>query len=130
MERKYVTIEDARQMLPDVQKSVIRIMEINKALGMFGQVRIKYQDAYEDLHKEISANEKYFELHAKMLGEIHRLFHMGCIVKDPVLGLVDFLSTHRGREILLCWQLGESGINYWHEISGGYNGRQPISVLS
>lgn len=41
-------------------------------------------------------------------------------------GLVDF-RTRRGDEIVyLCWRFGEERIEHWHELDGGFAGRQPI----
>jgi hypothetical protein len=30
------------------------------------------------------------------------------------------------REILLCWELGEDEVSFWHDLSSGYRGRQPL----
>ena len=51
---------------------------------------------------------------------------LGIELKDPRLGLVDFPSENNGRRILLCWRLGEPEIQFWHEVDGGFAGRQPL----
>jgi len=51
---------------------------------------------------------------------------MGIELKDPELGLVDFRSIREGREVYLCWQLGEEHLSFWHEIDTGFAGRQPL----
>src|SRR3974390_1055235 len=38
----------------------------------------------------------------------------GCIVKDLDIGLLDFPTMFRGREVYLCWKLGEPSITWWH----------------
>lgn len=43
-------------------------------------------------------------------------------------GLVDFPSTLDGRWIHLCWRSGEPRVEYWHELTTGYAGRQPITA--
>jgi len=52
---------------------------------------------------------------------------LGIQLKDPRLGLVDFPSEMNGRQILLCWRLGEPEVQFWHEVDAGYPGRQPLS---
>jgi hypothetical protein len=41
-------------------------------------------------------------------------------------GLVDFPGEMDGRSVYLCWRLGESAVEYWHELEAGYAGRQPL----
>lgn len=55
---------------------------------------------------------------------------MGVEVKDLDVGLIDFPSVRRGRQIYLCWRLGEGDrIAWWHELHMGFAGRRPISEL-
>ena len=43
-------------------------------------------------------------------------------------GLVDFPSSYRGRWIYLCWERGDPELRFWHEVDGGYAGRNPITA--
>ncbi|HEU5287578.1 MAG TPA: DUF2203 domain-containing protein [Candidatus Limnocylindria bacterium] len=52
---------------------------------------------------------------------------LGIEVKDPGRGLIDFRAMLRGREVYLCWQLGEGErISYWHDLETGFAGRRII----
>lgn len=42
-------------------------------------------------------------------------------------GLLDFPTTLDGRWVFLCWKRGEARVTQWHEIDGGFAGRQPIT---
>jgi hypothetical protein len=42
-------------------------------------------------------------------------------------GLIDFPTTWQGRWVLLCWRRGETSIQAWHELDGGFAGRQPLT---
>ncbi|HWQ56776.1 MAG TPA: DUF2203 domain-containing protein [Bryobacteraceae bacterium] len=57
---------------------------------------------------------------------IEILEETGCVVKDLDIGLVDFPTLFRGREVYLCWKLGEPAIAFWHETSEGFAGRRSI----
>jgi hypothetical protein len=57
-------------------------------------------------------------------GELETL---GIQLKDRRIGLIDFPSELDGRRVLLCWRLGESSVQFWHDESTGYAGRQPLS---
>lgn len=52
---------------------------------------------------------------------------IGIQLKDRRIGLIDFPSELDGRPMLLCWQLGEPSVQFWHEVDSGFAGRQPLS---
>jgi hypothetical protein len=57
-------------------------------------------------------------------GELEAL---GIQLKDRHIGLIDFPSEMHGRRVLLCWRLGETSVQFWHDEQSGYAGRQPLS---
>jgi hypothetical protein len=57
-------------------------------------------------------------------GELESL---GIQLKDRRIGLIDFPSEMDGRRVLLCWRLGETSVQFWHDEQSGYAGRQPLS---
>jgi hypothetical protein len=50
----------------------------------------------------------------------------GAEVKDLDSGLIDFPARHQGKTVLLCWQLGEGEIAWWHRVEDGFAGRRPL----
>ena len=59
----------------------------------------------------------------RLLGTIEEA---GLVLRDIDRGLVDFPAVIDGREIYLCWELGEDEVAYWHELEAGYGGREPL----
>jgi hypothetical protein len=57
---------------------------------------------------------------------VNRIHGLGAIVKDLDEGLVDFPASHEGREVLLCWKVGEDEVGYWHGLEEGFAGRKPL----
>ena len=55
-----------------------------------------------------------------------KIEQMGILVKDLDIGLIDFLTRYQGREVCLCWRLGEERIRFWHGTEEGFAGRKPI----
>lgn len=53
---------------------------------------------------------------------------LGVLVKDLDTGLVDFPALRGGEEVLLCWQLGEDEIRYWHGLEEGFAGRKELPL--
>lgn len=62
--------------------------------------------------------------------EVRRLIdtveQAGIVLRDIDRGLVDFPALIDGREVYLCWELGEEEVAYWHDLEGGYGGRKPL----
>ena len=52
----------------------------------------------------------------------------GAQVKDLDSGLIDFPALHHGETVLLCWQLGEDEIGWWHRVDDGFAGRRPLPL--
>ena len=48
------------------------------------------------------------------------------MLRDIDRGLVDFPAIVDGREVYLCWELGEDEVSFWHDLSSGYRGREPL----
>lgn len=50
----------------------------------------------------------------------------GAEIKSLEEGLLDFPSRRDGEAVLLCWKLGEGGIEFWHGVDEGFAGRKPL----
>jgi hypothetical protein len=68
------------------------------------------------------------EASTELMAVVEELQGLGVQVKDLDRGLVDFPCVHRGREVLLCWELGEDEVAYWHGVDEGYAGRRPLPL--
>ena len=68
------------------------------------------------------------EASTELVGVVDELQGLGVLVKDLDRGLVDFPCVHRGHELLLCWELGEDEVAFWHGADEGYAGRRPLPL--
>lgn len=50
----------------------------------------------------------------------------GAQVKSLEDGLLDFPARRGDEVVLLCWQLGEDEIRYWHGTDEGFASRKPL----
>ena len=62
----------------------------------------------------------------KLQGYVDELTEIGIELKDPSAGLVDFPTLMDGEDAFLCWQLGESEVQFWHTREAGYTNREPL----
>ena len=60
---------------------------------------------------------------------VQELEDEGIVLRDAERGLIDFPARHPGgRHVLLCWQLGEDDLEWWHLPEDGFAGRRPLPL--
>ena len=64
----------------------------------------------------------------RMARLVDEITEHGAQVKDLDSGLIDFPALHQGETVLLCWQLGEDEIAFWHGVDDGFAGRRPLPL--
>ena len=65
----------------------------------------------------------------QMAAAVARIDAMGITLRDIERGLIDFPALVTGRQVWLCWQLGETEVTTWHELDTGFGGRQALADL-
>ena len=66
----------------------------------------------------------------QMQAGVARIDALGIALRDIESGLIDFPALVSGRQVCLCWRLGESDVEWWHELTSGFSGRQPLIDLA
>lgn len=127
-------IHEANEVLPQVRDLTGRVVDLSNQLpdlqdqlriAEYSSRRANSSEAERDAFREAAAALRAAE--DEMLRVIRSLRDMGVELKDPWIGLVDFLSYHRGELVELCWKLGEDEVCHWHRIGEGYAGRKRIA---
>ena len=75
----------------------------------------------ERLHSEAQLEAE----ETKLREYVEELDRLGVELKGTD-GLCDFPSIQDGREVYLCWRLGEPEVLYWHDRQAGFPGRQRL----
>jgi hypothetical protein len=127
----YFTREEAEALLPQISHVLRQIQQNRKAFleseEALDALRLQAMGNGHHLHERIANLQTAVVDYAKVLQKLLvELQSLGCELKDPEMGLIDFLSWRDGHEIYLCWYLGEERINYWHYLHTGFAGRQPL----
>ena len=114
-------VEDIVQLFRDVRDREERLNSLRRGLaGKAKQDPDPYGEEVEQIRAEL---EKDVERLQEYVDELQEL---GVEFKDPVMGLVDFPASINGREVYLCWKLGEPAVEYWHTHESGFQGRQRL----
>jgi hypothetical protein len=121
--------EEASALLPALRPRLQHVAAMKRQLDA---VRREFNDLRQ--HARANGHGKRAQ---ELEKELHTLVHdlnteiaaiqaLGVQVKDLDSGLVDFPSERDGRVVYLCWRMDEPAITAWHELDGGYGGRQPL----
>ena len=129
MAKKYFTIESAQKQLLKIKKSLLKLQNLKKAIDSILSIRIYPNEiGFDEFHEtNTKLNKEYHKLSYEFYRELEQLEKTGCLLKDFDKGLIDFYYRFEGKDIFLCWKLGEDKIKAWHGIDEGFEGRQPIA---
>lgn len=131
---RHFTPEEANAALAEVRPLVERMVEQRRA-------HVEALERQEELESRIKGNgggippaqlaeaAADVERYARELAQsVDDIVELGVQVKDLDEGLVDFPALSRGETVLLCWQLGEEEIGFWHPVEEGFAGRRPLPL--
>lgn len=128
---RYYTREEAEKLLPQIRIILQDIQRERAALRDYEEelraLETRARSNGHHLHEQIAKLQRELARNVQALRALAAdLDRLGCVLKDPETGLIDFLSLRNGRSVYLCWRLDEERINYWHELQEGFAGRQPL----
>lgn len=121
-QRRYYTPEEANARLEDLRTSLERLREARRTLLRSAE-RVRSRAPRDGGGREGS---EHWEAGQAVRREIETLAAAGILLRDGERGLVDFPARRGGRDVFLCWQLGEDAVAHWHEVDGGFTGRRPL----
>lgn len=145
---RFYSIDDANAALPDVERILLDLRDQRAELIRLRDAVIDASDGGEDAgnrgnrtsgsvaETSVQADDRR-RLRLRMQGLIDQMQAgvTGLVERDITLreieaGLIDFPALVNGRQIWLCWRLGEGNIGWWHELGDGFAGRMTLSELT
>ena len=134
MPDRHFTPEEANALLGEVRPIAEALVEHRRAMAAAATKQAQ-------LVQRIAGNggdfdpqeprtiEEEFEREGQAVARcVEQLEALGVLVKDLDRGLVDFPALRGGEEVLLCWEVGEDEIAYWHGVDEGFAGRKPLPL--
>jgi hypothetical protein len=131
MAPRLFTLDEANALLPRLSQLVPQIQESKSKHDRLQEKAAEYAHLMSSngriIEKELNETRQELAQAATELKRlIERVQEMDCELKDIEQGLVDFRWEREGREVYLCWKLGEPDIRWWHEMDTGFAGRRPL----
>ena len=128
--KKYFTLVEANAMLPLLQSVLRDVTDLANDLRDRHErlLNIQGRDFLDQAHEEeiqhiLRDLDRGQDRMAEFQSELEAL---GVELKDYFKGLIDFRAMKDGKEVYLCWMLGEPTVAHWHEIESGFGGRKRL----
>ena len=134
MARRYFTPSEANELLAEVRPLAESLVEHRQGMRLAAErrarltARIAGNGGDLDPQEPGELDEQFQRESQAVTQAAERLERLGVLVKDLDTGLVDFPALHEGREVLLCWQVGEDEVAHWHGVDEGFAGRKPLPL--
>ncbi len=144
---RFYSIDDVNQLLPEVRDVLLRLraqrgqlVELrDRAVEHLSAVGARGGGSGDEAVDEtaVSGDAELRRLRLRMQGVIDQmqaavaeLDARDVVLRDIPTGLVDFPALVSGRQVWLCWRLGEEELGWWHELDTGVAGRKPLIELA
>ncbi len=134
---KYFTVDEANAALPlvrlivgDLSKLARRMIDRRHRLSLLLQGAEATENDSRSKSEEVVRLERLLDSHDQHLKELQaELRALGVEPTTGPEGLIDFPALVEGREICLCWKLGEPEVLYWHEKGARFRSRKRLDLL-
>ena len=130
---KRFTLAEAQSLIPSVDRLLRQAVELKsgymtaeRRMDAFQERIVLMGGMVLDRAKVQQTRDRRDEAAASLRCAIEQVQELGCLIKDLDIGLVDFPTSFHGREVYLCWKLGEPSIAFWHGVDEGFAGRKAI----
>ena len=134
MAERHFTPDEANALLDEVRPVAEALVAHRRAMAVTAtrQARLVQRIAGNggdfDPQEPRALEEEFKREDAAAVRCVKELQALGVLVKDLDRGLVDFPALRGDEEVLLCWEVGEDEIAYWHGVEEGYAGRKPLPL--
>ena len=132
---RYYAIDEANAALPEVDRILADLRDQRAELI---SLRDQALEATADDGEPATARAgdelrlvrlKMQGLIDQMQAGVARLVDLDITLRDIPTGLIDFPALLSGRQIWLCWRLGENEVGHWHSLDEGFQNRRPLTEL-
>lgn len=124
---RYFSVQEAEELIPEIEKIFAAVIEIAGKIQSKSELIGRLQGQKDDAQLAIEQSQLEF-LTGGMEDWLRKILDLGAYPKGLNPALVDFPHRLAGREVYLCWQVGEKYISHYHGIEEGFPGRKKLPV--
>ena len=128
MDKRLFTVQEANELIPFLTEELSHLHRLMQQLHQLDEIIGVPDEQDITLNGGTLVHPRRFEILTQVRDGVTDISQKGCVIKDLDQGLVDFPTLWEGREVYLCWRLGEDEVTFWHELEEGFGGRQEIAA--
>lgn len=123
---RYFSQKEAEALIPELEKIYSEIAKLAaKAMEKAQKVKILEDNPAKTADCAIERSQLQF-LSNHVNTWLQKIVDLGGMPKGVDPALVDFPHRLEGKEVYLCWRLGEKRITHFHGLDEGFAGRRPL----
>jgi len=123
---------EARALVPRIRRRLLLLRTLarhaERVEEELGEIRPAMR-ANGSAARASTLEQELSGIYEQMATLVEGFLEQGIVLRDILNGVVDFPCLYQGRVIMLCWQMDEPELGFWHEASSGFLTRQPLDLL-
>jgi hypothetical protein len=128
---RHFTLDEANALVPTLTPILEELRELyhrmsQAAAEVHGFEARAGQNGHGENTRVFSPEYDLRKIHSDLEQRALYLRGIGVHLKDIEHGILDFPTRMFGRDVYLCWRLGEERVSHWHDIDAGFAGRRPL----
>ncbi|NNN06185.1 MAG: DUF2203 domain-containing protein [Elusimicrobia bacterium] len=124
---KLFTVEEAEALIPELERIFSAVAEL-AARAEAKALALRRRDERGESDPAAAAIERaQIQFLAQSADErLREVVELGAVPKGVAPALVDFPHRLGGRDVYLCWRLGEKRLTHYHGFDEGFSERRPL----
>lgn len=124
---KYFTHAEAEALIPELEKIFDAVAELAAQAELKAASLRRRRDGGDEDEAAAAIERSQLQFLTQAInGWMQKIVDLGALPKGVDPALVDFPSRLDGREVYLCWRLGEKTLGYYHSVDEGFSNRKLI----
>ncbi len=124
---KHFSVADAEALIPELERIFESVVELVAQAEMKAADLRRRQDAADTDAAGAEIARSQIQFLARGVDDwLRKIADHGAIPKGVNPALVDFPHRIEGREVYLCWRLGEKKITHFHGTDEGFGERRSL----
>ena len=124
---KYFSVAEAEALIPELEKIFEGVAELAAQAEMKSASLRRRQDEDSTDPAAEAIERGQLQFLAQGINErLQKIVELGALPKGVDPALVDFPHRLEGRDVYLCWRLGDKRLTHYHGTDEGFSNRQPL----